>query len=69
MKRKETNMDEADRFELLDDDVILSLWQHSRNKNTTKSTNTWINAFQKWANIRGFNENLAESWYKIKSVI
>ena len=62
--------EEDDRFELLDDDVILSLWQNSKNKNTNKSTNTWINAFRKWAEFRGFQENIAEyEPYELNTVL
>ena len=53
-------MDEQNRFQLLDDDAILSLWENSKNKNTSKSTNTWINAFKKWATFRRLNENISE---------
>ena len=52
--------EDADRFELLGKNVILSLWHHSRNKNIRKSTNTWVNAFKKWAQFREFQENITE---------
>ena len=33
---------------------------NAKNKNTTKSTQTWLNGWEKWANERKFNPKLEE---------
>ena len=31
---------------------VIDFAQMSKNKNTTRSTNTWVCAFKEWANVR-----------------
>ena len=48
----------TNRFALLDADDMRKLGEMSKNKNTKRSTNTWIKVFQDWAMSRGKNEHL-----------
>ena len=49
------------RFVSSDDIVVDQLKLNARNKNTTKSTQMWINIWKKkWANERKFNPKLEE---------
>ena len=40
--------------------VVDQLKLNAKNKNTTKSTQTWLNVWEKWANERKFNPKLEE---------
>ena len=44
--------------EIVVDQLILKL--NAKNKNTTKSTQMWLNVWEKWANERKFNPKLEE---------
>ena len=36
--------------------IVVDQWKlYAKNKNTTKSTQTWLNVWEKWANERKFN--------------
>ena len=43
------------RFVSSDEIVVDQLKLNAKNKNTTKSTQTWLNVWEKWANERKFN--------------
>ena len=43
------------RFASSDEIVVDQLKLNAKNKNTTKSTQTWLNGWEKWANKRKFN--------------
>ena len=43
------------RFALSYEIVVNQLKQNAKNKNTTKSTQTWLNVWQKWASERKVN--------------
>ena len=43
-----------------DETVVDQLKLNAKNKNTTKSTQTWLNVWEKWANERKFNPKLEE---------
>ena len=51
-------MENSERFALLSDEDYRRLMEASQNKNTVKSTNTWINAFSAWAKFKKFDSNL-----------
>ena len=42
------------RFASFDEIVVDQLKLNAKNKNTTKSTQTWLNVCEKWANERKF---------------
>ena len=42
------------------DEIIDQLKLNAKNKNTTKSTQMWLNVWAKWANERKFNPKLEE---------
>ena len=42
------------------DEIIDQLKLNAKNKNTTKSTQMWLNVLAKWANERKFNPKLEE---------
>ena len=44
---------EKQRFALLSSQDMLKLSEHAKNKNTLRSTNTWISAYREWAALRG----------------
>ena len=48
------------RFASSDEIVVDQLKINAKNKNTTKSTQTWLNVWEKWANKRKFNPKLGE---------
>ena len=48
------------QFVSSDEIVVDQLKLHAKNKNTTKSTQTWLNVWVKWANERKFNPKLEE---------
>ena len=48
------------RFASSDEIVVDQLKLNAKNKNTTKSTQTWLNVWEKWANERKFNPKLEE---------
>ena len=48
------------RFVSSDEIVVDQLKLNAKNKNTTKSTQTWLNVWGKWANERKFNPKLEE---------
>ena len=48
------------RFASSDEIVVDQLKLNAKNKNTTKSTQTWLNVCEKWANERKFNPKLEE---------
>ena len=43
-----------------DEIIVDQLKLNAKNKNTTKSTQTWLNVWGKWANKRKFNPKLEE---------
>ena len=50
-----------------DEIVVDQLKLNAKNKNTTKSTQTWLNVWEKWANERKFNPtstNISIKTYK-----
>ena len=55
----ENKMTES-RFVSSDEIVVARLKLNAKNKNTTKSTQTWLNFWEKWANERKFNPKLEE---------
>ena len=55
----ESKMAES-RFVSSDEIVVDQLKLNAKNKNTTKSTQTWLNVWEKWANERKFNPKLEE---------
>ena len=57
----------TNRFALLDADDMRKLGEMSKNKNTKRSTNTWIKVFQDWAMSRGKNEHL-ESYENLEEM-
>ena len=52
------------QFALSDEIVVDQLKLNARNKNTTKSTQRWLNVWEKWANERKFNPKLEEYEHK-----
>ena len=52
------------RFPLSNKIVFDQLKLNARNKKTTKSTQTWLNVWGKWANKRKFNTKLEEYEHK-----
>ena len=48
------------RFVSFDEIVVDQLKLNAKNKNTTKSTQRWLNVWEKWANERKFNLKLEE---------
>ena len=48
------------RFASSDEIVVDQLKLNAKNQNTTKSTQTWLNIWEKWANKRKFNPKLEE---------
>ena len=48
------------RFASSDLIVVDQLKLNAKNKSTTKSTQTWLNVWEKWANERKFNPYLEE---------
>ena len=46
------------RFKLLSDEDRKKLGAKAVNKNTLRSTKTWLNTFAEWADIRNFERNL-----------
>ena len=48
------------RFALSDEIVVDQLKVNAKNKNTTKSTQMWLNVWEKWANERKFSSKLEE---------
>ena len=48
------------RFASSDEIVVDQLKLNARNKNTTKSTQRWLNVWEKWANDRKLNPKLEE---------
>ena len=48
------------RFALSDEIVVDQLKQDAKNENTTKSTQTWLNVWQKWACERKVNPKLEQ---------
>ena len=48
------------RFASFDEIVVDQLKLKAKNKNTTKSTQTWLNAWEKCVNERKFNPKLEE---------
>ena len=54
---KKSKMAES-RFVSSDEIVVDQLKLNAKNKNTTKSTQTWLNVGEKWANKRKFNPKL-----------
>ena len=47
------------RFVASNEDEIKELEVKSKNKNTTRSTNTWVNTFNKWAQSRNIIPELS----------
>ena len=50
----------AERFSSSEELVVDQLKLNAKNKNTTKSTEMWLNVSEKWANERKFNPRLQE---------
>ena len=48
------------RFPSFEEIVVDQLNQMQKNKSTTKSTQTWLNIWEKWVNERKFNPKLEE---------
>ena len=48
------------RFAWFEEIVVDQLNQMQKNKSTTKSTQTWLNVWEKWVNERKFNPKLEE---------
>ena len=48
------------QFASSDEIVVNQLKLNAKNRNTTKSTQTWLNVWEKWANERKFNPKLEE---------
>ena len=48
------------RFASSNEIVVDRLKLNAKNENTTKSTQTWLNVWEKWANERTFNPKLEE---------
>ena len=48
------------RFVSSDEIVVDQLKLNAKNKNTTKSTQTWLNVWEKWAKERKFNHKMVE---------
>ena len=48
------------RFGSSDEIVVDQLKLNAKNKNTTKSTQTWLNVWEKWAKERKFNPKMDE---------
>ena len=48
------------RFASSDEIVVDQLKINAKNKNTTQSTQTWLNVWEKWTNERKFNPKLEE---------
>ena len=48
------------RFALSDEIIVDQLKLNAKNKNTTKSTQTWLNVWEKWANETKVNPKLEE---------
>ena len=48
------------RFVSSDEIVVDQLKLNAKNKNSTKSTQTWLNVWEKWASDRKFNPKLEE---------
>ena len=48
------------RFAQSGEIVVDQLKLNAKNKNTTKSTQTWLNVWEKWGNERKFNPKLEE---------
>ena len=46
------------RFVSSDEIVVDQLKLNAKNKNTTKSTQTWLNVWEKWAKERKFNHKM-----------
>ena len=46
-------METNNRFQLLSEEDLAALSENSSNKNTKRSTNTWLNVYKNWASIRG----------------
>ena len=57
-KSKITESRFASFDEIVVDQLVLKL--NAKNKNTTKSTQMWLNVWGKWANERKFNPKLEE---------
>ena len=53
-------MEECRRFQLLSDKDLQASYEKLQNKNTVRSTNTWLNTYKAWARYRNLNENLEE---------
>ena len=48
------------RFASFEEIVVDQLNQMQKNKSTTKSTQTWLNVWEKWVNERKFNPKMEE---------
>ena len=48
------------RFALSDEIVVNQVKVNAKNKNTTKSTQMWLNVWEKWANERKFSPKLEQ---------
>ena len=46
-------MEDNNRFQLLSEEDLAALSENSSNKNTTRSTNTWLKVYNNWASVRG----------------
>ena len=50
----------ANRFAISNGNDIKDLQVASSSKNTSRSTNTWVNVFESWSKSRGINKKLYE---------
>ena len=57
------------RFVSSDERVVDQLKLNAKNKNMTKSTQTWLNVWEKWANERKFNPKLEEYEHEVTNVL
>ena len=59
-KNKSKKYEAQQRFQLLSDEDLELLYDKSHNKNTVRSTNTWVNTYRALARFRNVKENLEE---------
>ena len=51
----------ASRFHEPSDEDVQQLKVKSKNKNTDRSTNVWVRAYEEWRTKRSFNESLEQT--------
>ena len=50
----------AARFPEISGEEIQKLAERAVNKNTVKTTNTWMNVWKSWAESKGFNDDIVK---------